>query len=122
MATTENNDVYTLESSDNTLIKASKRAVQLCTVLSELLDSKFFLLVLKQRICHACVSDTTQDQNDTIPVPLVDANTLRKVMQWCEHHKNDDDKTKYTSGAFYDVEPRMLFSILNVRPSLQLVS
>ena len=37
-------------------------------------------------------------------------------MQWCEEHKNGDDKTKYTSGAFYNVEPRMLFSILNVRP------
>lgn len=65
-----------------------------------------------------------------IPIPNVNDPVLRKVVEWCEHHRNDaaqsadddsDNRKKTTDidewdQKFMQVDQEMLFEIILVRP------
>ncbi|KAH9906153.1 S-phase kinase-associated protein 1A [Xylariomycetidae sp. FL2044] len=64
--------------------------------------------------------------NETIPIPNVTEPVLRKVIEWCEHHRNDpptvaddesDNRKKTTDieewdQKFMQVDQEMLFEII----------
>ncbi|KAK9466000.1 Skp1 family, dimerization domain-containing protein [Lipomyces arxii] len=66
------------------------------------------------------------DASTEIPIPNVTANVLKKVLEWCEHHKNDpvtanDDDTEARKKStdidewdqkFMQVDQEMLFEII----------
>jgi hypothetical protein len=70
--------------------------------------------------------------NNAIPIPNVNDPVLRKVIEWCEHHRNDaaqsadddNDNRKKTTDIdewdqkFMQVDQEMLFEIILVRHSL----
>lgn len=67
--------------------------------------------------------------NSPIPIPNVNDPVLRKVVEWCEHHRNDatqsaddeNDSRKKTTDIdewdqkFMQVDQEMLFEIILVR-------
>ncbi|KAK9381850.1 E3 ubiquitin ligase SCF complex, Skp subunit [Kockiozyma suomiensis] len=66
------------------------------------------------------------DSSTEIPIPNVTANVLKKVLEWCEHHKSDpapvseddnDSRKKSTDidewdQKFMQVDQEMLFEII----------
>ncbi|KAF2434927.1 S-phase kinase-associated protein 1A [Tothia fuscella] len=68
----------------------------------------------------------TESTNEPIPIPNVNEAVLKKVMEWCEHHKNDptttndddsDSRKKSTDIEEWDqrymsVDQEMLFEII----------
>ncbi|KAL8287060.1 hypothetical protein RQP46_004066 [Phenoliferia psychrophenolica] len=70
--------------------------------------------------------DDLPESDNAIPLPNVSANVLRKVLDWCEHHKKDpepletdsDDTRKKTTEIsdwdqkFIQVDQEMLFEII----------
>ncbi|GMT22857.1 hypothetical protein PFISCL1PPCAC_14154, partial [Pristionchus fissidentatus] len=90
--------------------------------------------VMKQSVTvNTLITDLNMDDEDVsaenqmaIPLPNVDAATLEKVIEWCEHHREDpprnaeeeEKKEKRTDDIpqwdqiFLDVEQSMLFAIL----------
>ena len=73
---------------------------------------------------------------DAIPIPNVNEPVLRKVIEWCNHHRsdppasNDDDSDsrKKTTDIdewdqkFMQVDQEMLFEIILVRPACSALS
>lgn len=74
------------------------------------------------------VTDVGESDNP-IPLPNVSSNVLKKVLEWCEHHKKDpepptttsddlDDSRKKTTEIsdwdqkFIQVDQEMLFEII----------
>jgi S-phase kinase-associated protein 1 len=70
---------------------------------------------------------------EVIPLPNVTGTVLHKVLEWCEHHKNDhitglEPSTGYErrittnidewDQKFFAVDQEMLFEIIHVRFSL----
>ncbi|GAA5967459.1 hypothetical protein JCM11641_000553 [Rhodosporidiobolus odoratus] len=78
--------------------------------------------VLIRNISPAYVGESDQP----IPLPNVAANVLKKVLEWCEHHKKDpeplaedlDDSRRKTTeisdwdAKFIQVDQEMLFEII----------
>lgn len=70
-------------------------------------------------------------KENPIPIPNVNEAVLRKVIEWCEHHRNDppttaddeNDSRKKTTDIeewdqkFMQVDQEMLFEIILVRHS-----
>ncbi|KAK9449803.1 E3 ubiquitin ligase SCF complex, Skp subunit [Limtongia smithiae] len=66
------------------------------------------------------------DAGTEIPIPNINANVLKKVLEWCEHHKSDpisvsedetDQRKKLTDidewdQKFMQVDQEMLFEII----------
>lgn len=71
--------------------------------------------------------------NSPIPIPNVNDPVLRKVVEWCEHHRNDaiqsaddeNDNRKKTTDIdewdqkFMQVDQEMLFEIILVSTCIQ---
>ncbi|EZF28032.1 E3 ubiquitin ligase complex SCF subunit sconC [Trichophyton rubrum D6] len=69
------------------------------------------------------------DSGEPIPIPNVNESVLKKVIEWCEHHKGDppstgdddvDSRRKTTDidewdQKFMQVDQEMLFEIILVR-------
>ncbi|KAK4058522.1 hypothetical protein OIO90_000684 [Microbotryomycetes sp. JL221] len=75
------------------------------------------------------IKNMIEDLGETdqhIPLPNVSSNVLKKVLEWCEHHKNDpepvaedlDDTRRRTTeisdwdSKFIQVDQEMLFEII----------
>lgn len=72
------------------------------------------------------VGDDSIQQDNPIPIPNVNEAVLRKVIEWCEHHRNDpvqqqddeSDARKKTTDIeewdqkFMQVDQEMLFEII----------
>ncbi|KAH7023449.1 Skp1 family, dimerization domain-containing protein [Ilyonectria destructans] len=72
------------------------------------------------------VGDELMNVNNPIPIPNVNEAVLRKVIEWCEHHRNDppqaqddeSDARKKTTDIeewdqkFMQVDQEMLFEII----------
>ena len=79
------------------------------------------------------VGDDAISQENPIPIPNVNEAVLRKVIEWCEHHRNDppvnadeeNDARKKTTEIeewdqkFMQVDQEMLFEIILVRTTLR---
>merc|ERR1711977_124472 len=56
--------------------------------------------------------------NTDVPIPNVNESVLKKVIEWCEHHKLDSDTRKKTTDIeewdqkFMQVDQEMLFEII----------
>jgi S-phase kinase-associated protein 1 len=75
------------------------------------------------------VGDESIRQDNPIPIPNVNEAVLRKVIEWCEHHRNDppqaqdedSDARKKTTDIeewdqkFMQVDQEMLFEVILVR-------
>ena len=84
---------------------------------------------MRSILIHNMLQDVPEEQQ-TEPVPLqnVSENVLKKVIEWCEHHKNDpisttdddsDSRKKSTDieewdQKFMQVDQEMLFEIILV--------
>jgi S-phase kinase-associated protein 1 len=73
------------------------------------------------------LGDDSMSQSNPIPIPNVNEAVLRKVIEWCEHHRNDppqaqddesDARNKKTTEIeewdqkFMQVDQEMLFEII----------
>lgn len=72
------------------------------------------------------LEDLGGDNNEAIPIPNVNEAVMKKVLEWCEHHKNDppasqdddsDSRKKSTDieewdQKFMQVDQEMLFEII----------
>lgn len=72
------------------------------------------------------IGDSGISEENPIPIPNVNESVLRKVVEWCEHHKNDpiqtqdddNDARKKTTEIeewdqkFMQVDQEMLFEII----------
>ena len=77
------------------------------------------------------IGDSNISNENPIPIPNVNEAVLRKVIEWCEHHRNDpaqaqddeSDARKKTTDIeewdqkFMQVDQEMLFEIILVRIS-----
>lgn len=66
--------------------------------------------------------------SEPVPIPNVNAAVLKKVIEWCQHHKDDVEKTTDEEGdsrkksteieewdqKFMQVDQEMLFEIILV--------
>jgi S-phase kinase-associated protein 1 len=73
------------------------------------------------------------ESEEPVPIPKVNESVLKKVVEWCTHHKNDpqttgeeDDTRRRTTEIdewdqkFMQVDQEMLFEIILVRDGLGL--
>ncbi|KRY74600.1 S-phase kinase-associated protein 1, partial [Trichinella pseudospiralis] len=73
--------------------------------------------------------DENRNDLEPIPFPLVDSATLKKIIAYCEHHKNDARPNFQRKGCisnwdfeFLANEPRMLISIIMAADYLEIQS
>jgi S-phase kinase-associated protein 1 len=80
----------------------------------------------KSMLIKNMVEDLGDDAVTDVPIPNVNEAVLRKVLEWCEHHKNDpaaaadddSDSRKKTTDIeewdqkFMQVDQEMLFEII----------
>jgi S-phase kinase-associated protein 1 len=99
-----------VESSDSAVIEIDRAVAERSMLIKNLLDD---------------IGDNT-DPNNPIPVQNVNESVLRKVIEWCEHHRNDpiqtqddeSDARKKTTDIeewdqkFMQVDQEMLFEII----------
>ncbi|EXL95147.1 S-phase kinase-associated protein 1 [Fusarium odoratissimum NRRL 54006] len=78
------------------------------------------------------IGDEGINAENPIPIPNVNEAVLRKVIEWCDHHRNDplqaqdddSDARKKTTDIeewdqkFMQVDQEMLFEIILVRPPI----
>ena len=49
-------------------------------------------IMLEEMFLSLGLESTPDALKDPIPIPNVDAPILKKVIEWCEHHRNDDPR------------------------------
>ncbi|KAK6330725.1 hypothetical protein TWF718_002926 [Orbilia javanica] len=98
----------TLLSSDNVEMKVDKEVAERSILIKNMLE------------------DVGETPDQAIPIPNVNEGVLRKVIEWCEHHRNDppppadedsDSRKKSTDieewdQKFMQVDQEMLFEII----------
>lgn len=98
-----------LQSNDNAVIEVDRQVAERSLLIKNMLED---------------LGDAALDQ--TIPIPNVTESVLRKVIEWCEHHRNDppstnddesDTRKKTTEieewdQKFMQVDQEMLFEII----------
>ncbi|KAK7750682.1 E3 ubiquitin ligase complex SCF subunit scon-3 [Diatrype stigma] len=98
-----------LQSNDSKLLEVDKQVAERSLLIKNMLED----------LGEAAVSET-------IPIPNVNEAVLRKVIEWCEHHRNDppstndeesDNRKKTTDiedwdQKFMQVDQEMLFEII----------
>lgn len=112
----------TLVSSDDIKVKATFQAIKQSITISTMLE----------------VLGEEQTAGLTIPVPAIPGSVLKKVMEWCEHHRCDQpevdnnaavpkywDKNVVSSipawdETFFDVDRDMVFQITNTANYLEI--
>jgi S-phase kinase-associated protein 1 len=110
MADTQTQKIW-LESSDNAVIEVDRAVVERSMLIKNLLDD---------------LGGADISANNPIPVSNVNESVMRKVIEWCEHHRNDpiqtqddeSDARKKTTDIeewdqkFMQVDQEMLFEII----------
>ena len=100
-----------LQSNDNAIIEVDRAVADRSILIKNMLDD---------------VGDDMIRQDNAIPIPNVNEAVLRKVIEWCEHHRNDpaqaqddeSDARKKTTDIeewdqkFMQVDQEMLFEII----------
>jgi S-phase kinase-associated protein 1 len=100
-----------LASNDNAIIEVDRDVADRSILIKNMLED---------------LGDSMINQENPIPIPNVNEAVLRKVIEWCEHHRNDppqpqDDDTdarKKTTDIeewdqkFMQVDQEMLFEII----------
>jgi S-phase kinase-associated protein 1 len=110
MAASSSNDkvMVTLLTSDNAEIAVEREVVERSILIKNLLE------------------DLGGDNNEAIPIPNVNEPVMKKVIEWCEHHRKDppasqdddsDSRKKSTDidewdQKFMQVDQEMLFEII----------
>ena len=109
MATESTQPKLTLESSDNEILEVDKDVAERSILIKNM------------------VSDLGEETlNEAIPIPNVNYSVLKKVVEWCIHHRNDpaptneddSDSRKKTTDIdewdqkFMQVDQEMLFEII----------
>ncbi|KAI0128738.1 Skp1 family, dimerization domain-containing protein [Xylariales sp. AK1849] len=98
-----------LQSNDNAIIEVDKQVAERSLLIKNMLEDL-----------------GEQAEGQTIPIPNVTESVLRKVIEWCEHHKgdapatneDDNDNRKKTTEIdewdqkFMQVDQEMLFEII----------
>jgi len=83
-------------------------------------------VAMKSVLIKNMIDDLGEGATTDVPIPNVNESVLRKVIEWCEHHKNDatpvgdddSDSRKKTTDIeewdqkFMQVDQEMLFEII----------
>ena len=48
------------------------------------------------------------DDDEPVPLPNITSNILKKIIEWCRHHKNDDPLTEDPSASEPNLKPEEL--------------
>ncbi|KAF2868413.1 Skp1 family, dimerization domain-containing protein [Massariosphaeria phaeospora] len=108
MAATEEKKTVMLTTSDNADIKVEREVAERSILIKNLLE------------------DLGGDNEEAIPIPNVNEGVMKKVLEWCTHHRNDppasqdddsDSRKKSTDidewdQKFMHVDQEMLFEII----------
>ncbi|KAG6004884.1 E3 ubiquitin ligase complex SCF subunit scon-3 [Claviceps maximensis] len=100
-----------LASNDNAIIEVDRVVVERSMLIKNMLDD---------------IGDELISQTNPIPIPNVNEAVLRKVIEWCEHHRNDPPQTQDDESdgrrrttdieewdqKFMQVDQEMLFEII----------
>ncbi|KAG5982629.1 E3 ubiquitin ligase complex SCF subunit scon-3 [Claviceps digitariae] len=100
-----------LASNDNATIEVDRVVIERSMLIKNMLDD---------------IGDELISQTNPIPIPNVNEAVLRKVIEWCEHHRNDppqaqddesDGRRRTTDieewdQKFMQVDQEMLFEII----------
>ncbi|KAG6097762.1 E3 ubiquitin ligase complex SCF subunit scon-3 [Claviceps sp. LM454 group G7] len=100
-----------LASNDNAIIEVDRIVVERSMLIKNMLDD---------------IGDEGISETNPIPIPNVNEAVLRKVIEWCEHHRNDppqaqdddsDGRRRTTDieewdQKFMQVDQEMLFEII----------
>ncbi|KAF5018059.1 hypothetical protein F66182_9983 [Fusarium sp. NRRL 66182] len=111
MSDTTSNSKIWLASNDNASIEVDRVVAERSMLIKNMLED---------------VGDNDISQSNPIPIPNVNEAVLRKVIEWCDHHRNDppqaqddeSDARKKTTDIeewdqkFMQVDQEMLFEII----------
>ncbi|KAG5930393.1 E3 ubiquitin ligase complex SCF subunit scon-3 [Claviceps africana] len=100
-----------LASNDNAIIEVDRVVIERSMLIKNMLDD---------------IGDEMISQTNPIPIPNVNEAVLRKVIEWCDHHRNDppqpqddesDGRRRTTDieewdQKFMQVDQEMLFEII----------
>ncbi|KAG5965534.1 E3 ubiquitin ligase complex SCF subunit scon-3 [Claviceps aff. humidiphila group G2b] len=100
-----------LASNDNAIIEVDRIVVERSMLIKNMLDD---------------IGDEGISETNPIPIPNVNEAVLRKVIEWCEHHRNDPPQTQDDESdgrrrttdieewdqKFMQVDQEMLFEII----------
>ncbi|KHN72122.1 E3 ubiquitin ligase complex SCF subunit sconC [Toxocara canis] len=103
-----------LRTSDGEIVAADRNAIRHSQLIDGILEDL------------PKAGDANSASAEPIPLAEVDAKTLKKVLEWCEHHKDDDQLTQKSNTEdemyvedipewdeqYFKMDDQMLFSVL----------
>ncbi|KFZ00624.1 hypothetical protein V500_00982 [Pseudogymnoascus sp. VKM F-4518 (FW-2643)] len=99
-------ETITLVSNDKVSIVVERRVAKLCLLLANMFE------------------DLDPSTDEAVPIPEVTGDVLKKVIEWCEHHKDDPlpevnpdyrrmiADIEYWDQKFLQVDEKMFFDII----------